>query len=147
MNASSSSTVDKVSLPAKLVVSQSRLEWIDGLRGIAVAVVIVFHAGVWGGIPNTNRLMHFLVYGRLGVDLFLVLSGFCLYYPLVKQGDGTTKSLNLKEYAHRRIRRIIPPFYAAMLCMVIASYLMYQFGGHCWWHQPFQDVFPLHGTR
>lgn len=143
---SPTSHIAKTISPVKSAQSQSRLEWIDGLRGLAVAVVIVFHAGIWGGIPNTNRLMHFLVYGRIGVDLFLVLSGFCLYWPLVKQGDGSTRPLNLKEYAHRRIRRIVPPFYAAMLLMIIASYLMYQFGGYCWWKQPFQDVFPFQGS-
>jgi len=37
-----------------------RLAWIDGLRGIAIGVVLLCHAGVWAGIPAESGLSRWL---------------------------------------------------------------------------------------
>jgi peptidoglycan/LPS O-acetylase OafA/YrhL len=51
-----------------------RLGYIDGLRAIAVLLVILFHSRVHA--PGVT-LNHFFLEGTHGVDLFFVLSGFC----------------------------------------------------------------------
>lgn len=66
---------------------------IDGLRGIAVIAVIIFHLGF---LPN----------GYLGVDVFFVISGFLISSIIFKEIDEDRFSI-LKFY-ERRIRRIIP---------------------------------------
>ena len=51
---------------------------IDGLRALAVAGVVMFH------LPTVG-----LVGGYLGVDLFLVISGYLITALLVAEADGT----------------------------------------------------------
>lgn len=100
---------------------QARLESIDGLRGIACLFVLLCHSGdlfgriAWphlslGSFPLTQA--RFFAYGYGGVDLFFVLSGFCLAYPIVSRPE---RAVNWKQYAINRVRRIVPPYWAAML--------------------------------
>jgi peptidoglycan/LPS O-acetylase OafA/YrhL len=125
--------------------SATRLDYIDGLRGLAIAVVLILHAGIWSGLSPTGSTMAWLSFGRFGVDLFLVLSGFCLFWPLVASGPGVAM-LDLRKYIHRRARRILPPFYAALAVWTGVAALVHQWGGESWWHQPFQSTFPLRGA-
>ena len=131
-----------------------RLAWIDGLRGIAIGVVLLCHAGVWAGIPAESGLSRWLALGRAGVDLFFVLSGFCLFLPLIHversvSSEGAQKfsvrvaPFNLRRYARRRFLRIYPPYFAALLLTICVSALVYRYGGAGWWKVPFQSVFPV----
>lgn len=121
--------------------SGRRLAYIDGLRGLAVAGVVLFHARTWSGADWSG--LYLLGLGRAGVDLFLVLTGFCLFLPLVQQGNGQVAPLNLREYARRRARRILPPYYAALLLAIGACAVVYGFAGPSWLGEPFQKLFPL----
>ena len=67
---------------------------LDGLRGIAVAVVVLFHVGHLRG-------------GYLGVDLFFVLSGFLITSLLLVEGRGTG-GVALARFWERRARRLLP---------------------------------------
>ncbi len=78
---------------------------IDGLRGLAVLAVILFHAGVpWlGG-------------GYLGVDIFFVISGYLITGLILRgQAEG---GFSLRRFYLRRIRRILP---ALLLTMALAT--------------------------
>lgn len=74
---------------------------IDGLRAIAVAVVVIFHTGV---SPLRG--------GFIGVDIFFVISGFLISGLLIRDIDRG--SFSLSRFYERRLRRILP----AMLAMV-----------------------------
>jgi peptidoglycan/LPS O-acetylase OafA/YrhL len=69
---------------------------LDGLRGIAVLAVMLFHAGVqwFGG-------------GQLGVDVFFVLSGF-LVTSLLLGEHARTGTVKLRQFWARRARRLLP---------------------------------------
>lgn len=67
---------------------------IDGLRAIAVVLVILFHAGL--GFSG----------GFVGVDVFFVISGFLITGLILKEQDTGTFSLRI--FWVRRIRRIVP---------------------------------------
>ncbi|WP_431914536.1 acyltransferase family protein [Nonomuraea jabiensis] len=79
---------------------------LDGLRGFAVAAVLLFHAGHLRG-------------GFLGVDLFFVLSGF-LITGLLLEELGRSGGLRLVAFWERRARRLLP----ALTVMVTSTLLL-----------------------
>ncbi|MBE1275725.1 acyltransferase family protein [Enterovibrio baiacu] len=85
---------------------------VDGLRAIAVLLVIVFHF-------NKDILPG----GFIGVDIFFVISGFIItsaIYPQIKSGDFT-----FLEFYERRIKRILPLFYMVALCSLVSAYFLF----------------------
>ena len=77
---------------------------LNGIRGVAVALVVVGHAG----IPGVDG-------GFIGVDLFFVLSGF-LITSLLLDELGRTGRIDLRGFWIRRARRLLP----ALLLMGLA---------------------------
>lgn len=116
--------------------SAPRLHFVDGLRALAMLMVLMAHCwwfiGAWQvNLPLGHRhinLAGIFNYGHIGVNLFLLLSGFCLYWPFVKQ--GARKEPTLAEFARKRCRRILPPYYVAL---VLFGLLPLLFG--LWQHQ------------
>lgn len=68
---------------------------LDGLRGVAIALVLAFHGGVG------------VVGGALGVDVFLVLSGYLITALLLAELDATGR-VDLGTFWSRRLRRLLP---------------------------------------
>ncbi len=95
-----------------------RIDYIDGLRAVAVLAVILHHVGRQTGISGiTARVVH---EGAHGVDLFFVLSGFCLAFPtLVKIARNGTSSFDVADFGAKRIVRILPPFYLATAALIV----------------------------
>ena len=101
-----------------------RLHFIDGLRGLAMLMVLLYHCWLFGGEwrislplgPHSANLASILGFGHVGVNLFLVLSGFCLYWPFVK--GGARREPTLWEFAKKRCRRILPPYYVTLILFV-----------------------------
>jgi len=81
---------------------------IEGLRGLAILLVLGYHAGVPG-----------LGGGYVGVDVFFVLSGFLITGLLVDEIE-TTGKLDLVQFYARRARRLLP----AALVVVLATILL-----------------------
>ena len=81
---------------------------IEGLRGVAVLLVVLFHAGV----PGMRG-------GFTGVDVFFVLSGYLITDLLVKEVERTGTISFVKFYA-RRTRRLLP---AAVLVLGVTLLL------------------------
>jgi peptidoglycan/LPS O-acetylase OafA/YrhL len=69
-----------------------------------------------GGIWNA-----FLGQGSHGVELFFVLSGFCLAYPTLAKLRAGKGSFDVARYAAHRIVRIAPPYYIAMGVFAVLS--------------------------
>jgi peptidoglycan/LPS O-acetylase OafA/YrhL len=100
---------------------------LDGLRGIAALYVVVHHAhrlclGADGSdttLPRSlARWLKIFTYGRCAVVLFIVLSGFVLMLPLVQSPDHRLRG-GFKDYLKRRARRILPPYYGALLLTLL----------------------------
>ncbi len=60
--------------------------------------------------------------GQVGVELFFILSGFCLSYPtLAKIASGSAGSFDVYRYAARRVVRIVPPYWIAIAVLFVAG--------------------------
>ncbi|MDR5854145.1 acyltransferase family protein [Caballeronia sp. LZ062] len=84
---------------------------IDGLRAIAVASVLLFHA-----FPSL------LPGGFIGVDIFFVISGFLITTILV--GSLELNRFSITEFYSRRIRRIFPALIVVFLASFVAAWTM-----------------------
>ena len=96
-----------------------RLEFLDGLRGLAALYVVLFHA--YQGITFDDTHVNPSLIWRIGhpaVSVFIVLSGFCLMLPVVRSGTGNLRG-GAHEYFARRAWRILPPYYAALVLSIV----------------------------
>ena len=82
--------------------SLSNIPALDGMRAVAVFLVIIYHFG-FARVP-----------GGLGVLIFFVLSGFLITWLLLKENDGTGR-VSLRSFYLRRALRIFPAFYCFWL--------------------------------
>jgi peptidoglycan/LPS O-acetylase OafA/YrhL len=81
---------------------------LDGLRAVAVALVLAEH----GGVPGVSG-------GFLGVDVFFVLSGF-LITSLLLDERARTGRIRLRDFWIRRARRLLPALIVMVLAVVAA---------------------------
>ncbi len=105
-------------------VERVRLEFVDGLRALAALFVVVHHA--WLTIPNRidSKATAWLNLGHFAVDLFIVLSGFCLALPMTKSGSFGMLRGGALEFYKRRARRILPPYYFALAASLLLVWLL-----------------------
>jgi peptidoglycan/LPS O-acetylase OafA/YrhL len=86
---------------------------IEGLRGIAILLVVLFHAGV-----------PLLAGGFVGVDVFFVLSGFFITGPLVREIIGTGR-IDFADFYGRRAQRLMPVLLVVLLATLAMVTLLY----------------------
>ncbi|MFZ9659059.1 MAG: acyltransferase family protein [Arcobacteraceae bacterium] len=80
---------------------------IDGLRGISISLVLLFH--IW---PE------YFPFGYLGVDVFFLLSGYLITQIIFTKLENN--NFSFKEFYRNRVRRIFP----AMLIVLLSTYLI-----------------------
>jgi peptidoglycan/LPS O-acetylase OafA/YrhL len=85
---------------------------LDGLRGVAVAAVVLFHTG------RVLEVSWLVRGGYLGVDVFLVLSGFLITTVMVEE-RRSAGAVDLRRYARRRVGRIVPPLAVLVVVTVV----------------------------
>jgi peptidoglycan/LPS O-acetylase OafA/YrhL len=99
------------------------MPFLDGIRALAALWVVSCHifirdGGILGFHSAWQKLAFgWLDYGHLAVDVFIVLSGFCLALPYV---DRTSAAIDYLRFVQKRARRILPPYYAAILFTLAA---------------------------
>jgi peptidoglycan/LPS O-acetylase OafA/YrhL len=105
--------------------NQNHFVWIDQVRGSAAIYVVCHHALLSVVIKDGHahdlffRVLQMLTgYGHWAVDIFIVLSGYCLTLPLKVRGFG-----NVGVFYLRRTIRIVLPYYASILFTLILTYL------------------------
>lgn len=86
---------------------------IQGLRAVAVGLVLVYHAG----IP-------FVTGGYVGVDVFFVISGFLISSHLLESLERNGR-INFADFYARRIRRILPASLVVAVLTAIAAIAFY----------------------
>src|SRR3954462_8500993 len=107
--------------------NRERQPGLDLLRALAIIVVVIYHAALFG-FKLPGRVDRF---GWIGVDLFFVLSGYLiggqLLAPLVRD-----QRINLRRFFARRALRILPAYF-----VVLAIYVFLP-----WWRE-YPEMFPL----
>tara|TARA_B100001989_G_scaffold92681_1_gene64529 strand:+ start:174 stop:1328 length:1155 start_codon:yes stop_codon:yes gene_type:complete len=110
---------DSQSPPQNIVVGH-HYDFIDGLRGLAVLLVIWFHASVFlFSASEENQFYHELYYrlsliGQTGVDLFFIISGFLITGILIDTKDVENR---FRRFYIRRSLRIFPLYYGFLFLM------------------------------
>lgn len=85
---------------------------VDGLRAIAVLVVILFHFG-----------MDSFQGGFIGVDVFFVISGYLITRLIIKDLEAGTFTFG--KFYSRRARRLFPAFFAVLLICFISAFTLF----------------------
>ena len=97
-----------------------RIAYVDGLRAVAVLLVVIHHTAKWNDDLGQGLIQQICAKGAHGVDLFFVLSGFCLSYPVLLQlKDRGWASFDAAAYMARRIVRIVPPYWIAITVLTV----------------------------
>src|SRR5665647_3561709 len=81
---------------------------IDGLRAVAIVLVLMFHLGVG-----------FTKGGFIGVDVFFVISGFLISGIIAKEAAGSRFSFG--HFYERRIRRLFPALFCVFAVFSVAG--------------------------
>jgi peptidoglycan/LPS O-acetylase OafA/YrhL len=107
-----------------LPVEAERLLFLDGLRALAAMWVMFGHiylfAVGWQAQPLwIARPLNLLMYMHLGVDLFLVLSGYCLALPAVRHGYRI--AAGWPPFFIARAFRILPPYLATLALILLVN--------------------------
>jgi peptidoglycan/LPS O-acetylase OafA/YrhL len=118
-------------------VEKQRVEFLDAMRGIAIAMVIINHTGSVIGL--TGWLRHFTGLMSYGVQLFFVVSAytvFMTYAASVEKGAAAPT----RDFLIRRLFRIVPLYWAG-----IALYTgVYGLASRGWLPGPELWHFPMH---
>ncbi len=96
---------------------QERFHFLDGLRGIASTMIVIHHAFssnialffIHHNLPLIGMFLR--LFTQSGVDLFFVLSGVVLLRPYLRK----QRTSNVPDYFWRRLKRIYPPYFFALL--------------------------------
>ena len=108
---------------------------LDGVRGVAVLIVIVFHVNRVTGDNLWSRTAYPLATsistaGGTGVTLFFVLSGFLLFMPFAKALLYKTSWPLGRVFYMRRVLRIVPGYYVSLLLIVLFMHPEYLHRDH-----------------
>jgi peptidoglycan/LPS O-acetylase OafA/YrhL len=114
--------------------ARSLIRGLDGLRAVAVLLVIAVHTAGSVGLPwGVLGPLDLVVYsGQLGVDLFFALSGFLITTLILREearnvAAGGGQRFGIGAFYARRALRILPPFYLVIGLLIL-------FSGASWLH-------------
>lgn len=96
------------------IMTSDRLDYMDVGKGIAISMVILCH--FVARIPNLNIVLAKLgAFGQMGCQLFFVISAFFAMQSLEH---------NTTHFIKRKLRRILPMFYIAMIPSILATIIL-----------------------
>jgi peptidoglycan/LPS O-acetylase OafA/YrhL len=112
-----------------------RLGVLDGLRGLAVLLVLWYHVWEVSWLTPPAWLAFLPATGFVGVTLFFYLSGFVISYPFVRSAAGAGAPPSWRAFAWRRFIKIVPSYALSIAVAYALGYAQIQPGA-----APFPDV-------
>jgi peptidoglycan/LPS O-acetylase OafA/YrhL len=118
------------------------MPYIDGLRGLSAAYVVLFHIEEFatsrftGALPWWWGASRILSFGDCAVAVFIVVSGYCLMLPVVADERLQLRG-GRRRFAQRRLRRLGPGYVAALVAsaaLILAVPSMRHRSGTWWDH-------------
>jgi peptidoglycan/LPS O-acetylase OafA/YrhL len=108
---------------AEIPLVRAHMPELDAIRGVAILMVLFYHAFYWGmnftGLPTVERrLLEAMHAGKLGVNLFFVLSGFLITGLLL---NAREKPDYYRKFYIRRALRIFPAYLVTLLALAITG--------------------------
>ncbi len=111
---------------------KQRIQTLDGLRFIAAMGVLWIHTWTIFGNPRCYigkiDLANFLAIGQNGVDLFFVISGFCMYYFYAIKSEFSYH--DFYRFLLKRWVRLSPAFYASSIVYILISRYVDHYTGY-----------------
>src|SRR5438270_10662086 len=116
--------------------AQTRLAVLDGLRGIAVLLVLWYHVWEITWLPAPLQALQFMPEtGFAGVDLFFFISGFVIVYPFVKALVNNDVPPSWGLFAYRRAMKIVPSYILSIVLVIAVGYAQFANTG-----EAFEDI-------
>ncbi|MGH2649090.1 MAG: acyltransferase family protein [Ginsengibacter sp.] len=115
-------------MTSQTTVTKGYIPQLDGIRGLAIILVITFH--YWGNIPIFS-------FGWCGVDLFFVLSGYLITSRLIALHQQKN---SLRKFYINRALRILPLYYLTLVIFYVGfnllvkkqNFFLFNFYNHNW---------------
>ena len=110
-----------------------RYDYVEGIRALACLTVVLNHAVAEAfpilyrvEIPSVLSILQlWFAFGHHAVTAFIVVSGFCLGLPLA--GGDFEKPVAFRQFMARRLARIVPPYYAALVISILICFTMFKY--------------------
>ena len=90
-----------------------RIRWVDSIRGIAILIVVLFHFSVHRPINYPN-----FVWGKHGVDLFFIISGFVMLHSLKNIKSS-------KQFLINRFSKLYPIYIFSIILISTIFYIIF----------------------
>jgi peptidoglycan/LPS O-acetylase OafA/YrhL len=141
LDASSAQAASTYSAPnSRARTLPSRLQCIDVLRGVAALAVVICHCvathrtethvAARAQHPWFDFLALTLGFGRLGVPLFFVISGFCIHLRWAKErATNPAPHIAFWPFWKRRLHRLYPPYFAALCFGMLTAWAQWKASG------------------
>ncbi|QDT41266.1 O-acetyltransferase OatA [Gimesia alba] len=123
------------------ITSEKHVPALDGIRGIAILMVLGFHGGliIRASTPVGSYYRQMASFGWSGVDLFFVLSGFLITGILLDTRDSKHY---YRSFYFRRVLRIFPLYYGVILVLFLSNP---EFPNQIWYWLYLQNWRPAFG--
>jgi peptidoglycan/LPS O-acetylase OafA/YrhL len=123
--------VESIGAPsrARPAYNTRHLAALDGLRGIAILLVVWYHTWLvsWlsADVTVLGKTYNFNVFpetGMTGVYLFFFISGFCLFYPYAQTMFDGRPPQSVAMFAYRRLLKIVPSYYLGIALWIALGF-------------------------
>lgn len=108
--------------------------FLDGLRALAALYVLGHHACMYVNYAKDSvagNIASIFAYGHSAVNLFIIISGFCLMLPIL-QNNGVLKG-GVWHFYRKRAKRILPPYFITVItCILLIHTFLSQKTGTQW---------------